>query len=242
MDIELSAGNVNDRATSIGVSAAAKRERDPLDLRMPRGVGEMPQVFFDRPGWDSAGCAFATDMRPAIDTLEIWPVKVRATVQEPAQLSFSGVADVPSRYRVALIDDERGRSVDLRADPMYRFVPAVPVSQFRIIVGIEEAVAEVLGDLLPKEFALENNFPNPFNSSTTIPLLLPRNSMVMLKVFTILGEEVKTLYSGPLEAGRQWITWEGTDARGRSVSSGVYLVRLTTDGGQALTGKMLLMK
>jgi hypothetical protein len=242
IDIELTCGILSDRATSIGLSAAAKRERDPLDLRMPRGVGEMPHVFFDRPGWDSTGCAFATDMRPVIDTLEIWPLKVRATAQEPAQLSFSGVPDVPAPNRVLLIDDDRGRSVDLRADPVYRFVPGLPVSRFRIVVGIEEAVGEVLEDLLPKEFAMESNFPNPFNSSTTIPLLLPRNSIVMLKVYTILGEEVKTLYSGPLEAGRQWITWEGTDGAGRPVSSGVYLVRLTTDGGQALIGKMLLMR
>jgi hypothetical protein len=177
-----------------------------------------------------------------MDTLEIWPLKVRATAQEPAQLSFSGVTDVPERYQVLLIEDDRGRSVNLRSDPVYRFVPGLPVSHFRIVVGIPEAVGEVLADLLPKEFALGSNFPNPFNSSTTIPLFLPRNSMVVLKVFTILGEEVKTLYAGPLEAGRQWITWEGTDVRGRSVSSGVYLVRLTTDGGQALTGKMLLMR
>ncbi len=242
IDIELSSGNLNDRATSIGLSPAALRGRDPLDLRMPRGVGEGPHVFFDRPGWDSGGSVFATDVRPAVDSLETWPLNVRAVVQKPAQLSFCGVSEVPLQYQVVLIDDDRGRTVNLRADSVYRFVPVVPVSQFRIVVGTEEAVGEVLGDLLPKEFALGSNFPNPFNSSTTIPLFLPRSSMVTLNVYTILGEEVRMLYAGPLEAGRHWITWEGTDARGRSVSSGVYLVRVTTDGGQALTGKMLLMK
>jgi len=240
--IELTCGNRNDGATSIGFAPAALRGRDPLDLRMPRGVGDGPHVFFDRPGWDSGGSVFATDVRPAVDSVETWPIKARAEVQKPAQLSFSGVSDVPLHLKVVLIDDDRALAVNLRADSVYRFVPAVPVSQFRIIVGIEDAVNEALGDLLPKEFALGTNFPNPFNSSTTIPLLLPRNSMVTLKVYTILGEEVKTLYAGQLEAGRQWITWEGTDARGRSVSSGMYLVRLTTDGGQALIGKMLLMK
>ena len=242
IDIGLSSGNLNDRAASIGLSPMAQRERDPLDFRMPRGVGEQPHVFFDRPGWDSSGSVFATDIRPAIGSLETWPMKVRAVVQEPAQLSFSGVADVPSDYTVVLIDDERGRSVDLRTDSVYRFVPAVPVSPFRIIVGIEEEMRKLLGDLLPKEFALGSNFPNPFNSSTTIPLSIPRNSMVVLNIYTILGEEVRMLYAGLLEAGRHWVTWDGGDARGRSVSSGVYLMRLTTDGGQHFTGKMLLMK
>ena len=143
---------------------------------------------------------------------------------------------------MVLIDDDRTRSVDLRKEPAYRFMPAAPVSHFRIVVGSEEAVRGVLENLLPKEYALGNNFPNPFNPSTTIPVAIPRNSAVVLKVYTILGEEVRTLYAGPIEAGRHWFVWDGTNEQGRSVSSGVYLIRLTADGGQRFVGKMLLMK
>ncbi len=240
--IQLLSGGVTDGATSIGVSPTAKRGRDPLDLRMPRSVGEGPGVFFDRPGWDPGGSVFATDIRTEIGTLETWPMSVRAVVQEPAQISFSGVSDVPSEFQVLLIDDDRSRSIDLRANSMYRFVPAAPVSQFRIVVGTEDAARGVLADLLPKEFALGSNFPNPFNPSTTIPVAVPRNSTVALSVFTILGEEVRTLFAGPLEPGRHWFVWDGVNARGRAVSSGVYLIRLTTDNGQLFTGKMLLTK
>jgi hypothetical protein len=110
------------------------------------------------------------------------------------------------------------------------------------VVGSEEAVRGVLDNLLPKEYALGNNFPNPFNPSTTVPVAIPRNSVVALKVYTILGEEVRTLYAGPIEAGRHWFVWDGTNEQGRSVATGVYLVRLTADGGQRFVGKMLLMK
>lgn len=240
--IELLSEALTDGATSIGVSPTASRGRDPLDLRMPRSVGEGSGVFFDRPGWDPGGSVFATDIRAEICTLEAWPVSVRAVVQEPAQLSFSGVSDVPSQFQVLLIDDDRSRSINLRACSVYRFVPATPVSRFRIVVGTEEAARGLLADLLPKEFALGSNFPNPFNPSTTIPVAVPRTSTLVLSVFTILGEEVRTVFAGPLEPGRHWFVWDGKNARGLAVSSGVYLIRLTTDSGQHFTGKMLLTK
>jgi FlgD Ig-like domain len=240
--IELSTGKTFDRATSIGVSAAAKRDRDPLDLRMPRGVGTIPGVFFSRPEWDGGAGIFATDIRPPVETIETWPVDVRGVIRQPAQLAFAGVSRVPQQFRVMLLDDDRTRSVDLRADPVYKFVPATTVSHFRIVVGNKDAVQEVLDNLLPKEYALGNNFPNPFNPSTTIPLAVPRTSDVALKVYNLLGERVRTLHEGPMEAGRHWIFWDGTNDQGRSVASGVYLVRFTAGDDHRFIGKMILLK
>ncbi len=240
--IQLSSGDITDGATSIGLSPIASQGRDPLDQRMPRGVGQQPGVFFERPGWDSDAGVFATDIRKEIESIETWPISVRAIVQEPAQLSFSGVPDVPPQYRVLLIDDERAKVADLRENAEYRFTPATPVSRFRIVVGSEDATRDVLGELLPREFALGNNFPNPFNPATTIPVAVPRHANLTLGVYTILGEEVRTLFAGPLEPGRHWFVWDGKNADGNNVASGVYLLRLTADGGQYLTGKMLLMK
>ncbi len=240
--IQLSSGDVTDAATSIGISPKAERGRDLLDLRMPRGVGQEPGVFFERSGWDPEGGIFATDIKTSVNAIETWPMSVRAVVQEQAQLSFSGVGDVPGQYRVLLIDDERSRVLDLRNDPVYNFTPAKPVSQFRIVVGTPEATEIVLDDLLPKEFALGTNFPNPFNPTTTIPVAVPRVSVVALTLYTILGEEVRTLFDGALEPGRHWFVWDGKDSGGLSVASGVYLVRMATDGGQHFTGRMLLLK
>jgi hypothetical protein len=240
--ISLSSGNSTDEAASIGVSRAADRGRDPLDLRMPRGIGEAPGVFFERPGWDPGGSVFATDMRAQVCTLETWPMSVRAPVHEPARLSFSGLSEIPAHHQVLLIDDNHGRSVNLRERSEYPFIPATPVSRFRIVVGTREATQGLLTDLLPKEFSLGSNFPNPFNPSTTIPVAVPRNSTLTLKVYTILGEDVQTLFAGLLEPGRYWFVWDGRNARGRTAASGVYVIRLTTDDGQHFTGKMLLMK
>jgi hypothetical protein len=242
ISIQLTSAEHTDEATSVGISPSANTGRDIMDLRMPRGVGQIPGVYFDRPGWDAEGSVFATDIRKEIEAIQTWPMSVRAAAHEPATLSFSGVQDVPPEHEVLLIDDEHGRAVDLRETPVYAFTPAVPVSKFRMVVGSEESARRVLSDLLPREFALGNNFPNPFNPMTTIPVAVPHSTTLALSIYSILGEEVQTLFSGALEPGYHWFTWDGTNAAGRTVASGVYLIRLTAEGGRLLTGKMILTK
>jgi hypothetical protein len=240
--VEFTVEEYVDRLASFGVLPAAAPGRDQYDLRRPRGVEMLPEAYFHHPEWGEEGGAFATDIRPTVDQLETWPLEVRARPQEPAGLSFVGVSSVPEQHRVVLIDDDRGRSADLRADPTYRFTPAAPVSHFRIVVGSADAVREVLDDSVPKEFAMGNNFPNPFNPITTIPVTIPWESAVRLSVYSILGEQVRMLHDGPLAAGRHWIVWDGTNDHGRSASSGVYFIRMVIDGGKSFVQKMVMMK
>ncbi|WP_369685745.1 T9SS type A sorting domain-containing protein [Ignavibacterium album] len=91
-------------------------------------------------------------------------------------------------------------------------------------------------DLLPTEYDLEQNFPNPFNPTTTINFQLPENSHVSLKVFDIIGNLIATLVDENIEAGYHSIVW---DASG--LSSGVYLYSLTS-GSFVSTKKLVLMK
>jgi len=88
----------------------------------------------------------------------------------------------------------------------------------------------------PISFALHQNYPNPFNPSTTISYDLPRESVVTLKVFNLLGEEVRTLVNQRKEAGRHLVNF---DAEG--LPSGVYLYRLQTETS-TLSRKTLLLR
>ena len=94
---------------------------------------------------------------------------------------------------------------------------------------------------LPTSFALEQNYPNPFNPTTEIPLALPVDSYVELSVYNVLGQTVITLVSGEMPAGHHLISWDGTDADGGSVASGVYFYRISADSFKA-TKKMMLLK
>jgi hypothetical protein len=81
---------------------------------------------------------------------------------------------------------------------------------------------------IPKEFSLNQNFPNPFNPSTQIEYTLPFRSKVVLKVFNILGQEVRTLVENVREAGSYLATFDGSD-----LASGVYFHLNQIPGGSS---------
>jgi hypothetical protein len=93
---------------------------------------------------------------------------------------------------------------------------------------------------LAADFGL-NNYPNPFNPSTTIGFIAPEAGNVRLSVLNIKGQKVKELYGGPISKGHHSVLWDGLDDRGVAVSSGVYFVRLEM-AGKAQVHKMVLMK
>ena len=105
-------------------------------------------------------------------------------------------------------------------------------------------VATNLGDrfsLVPTEYALENNFPNPFNPETTLRYALPEASQVTLSIYNVLGQEVVRLVDAEQTAGFYHVRWNGKNALGHSVASGVYLYRIQA-GEFNQTQKMLLLK
>jgi hypothetical protein len=88
---------------------------------------------------------------------------------------------------------------------------------------------------------LLQNHPNPFNPSTSIRFELKHDAPVTLSVFDASGAFVTTLAAGPFARGTHDVIWNGTDARGARVGSGVYFYRLEAQG-QTLTRKMVLLK
>jgi PKD repeat protein len=104
------------------------------------------------------------------------------------------------------------------------------------IIAMEPTGISELSDGLPSKFRLYNNYPNPFNPATNIEFFIPKAEFVTLKVYNILGEEVATLVSERLTAGKYKNEW---DASG--LASGVYLYRIQA-GSFVDIRKMVLMK
>ncbi len=94
---------------------------------------------------------------------------------------------------------------------------------------------------IPKNFSLKQNYPNPFNPSTIIEFALPREEFVKIKIYDMLGREVKTLTNSMFEAGVHKLLWDGTDNAGNKVSSGAYIYKIVA-GKYMAVKKMLLMK
>jgi hypothetical protein len=94
---------------------------------------------------------------------------------------------------------------------------------------------------LPADFLLGQNYPNPFNPSTVVQFSLAAPSRVAVSVFNILGQVVRELADREFPPGQHQLIWDGTDAIGRPVTSGIYFYRLVTEG-HVESRKMVLLK
>ncbi len=109
------------------------------------------------------------------------------------------------------------------------------VSMFEAFWGSGKRVA------VPDSPQLAQNAPNPFNSETVLAYFLREPGLMRLEVFTLTGQRVAVLQQGPQQAGYHRLAWDGRDAAGHPVASGVYLYRLVTNE-IALTRKLILLR
>jgi hypothetical protein len=242
INISLDVGDLKDIACSFGVAGSAAKGEDNFDYKRPRAIGELPSVSFERPEWDKKYPSYARDIRPPVEKIETWEFDVFSSKGKDARLSFGAIEDIPETYQVYLLDKSRAKAIDLRKNSSYTFLAEKKSSAFAVCVGNKESIQEELDKLLPREFALLQNYPNPFNPETVIPLLLPEHAEIELTVYNILGQSVRTLYKGKLEAGRHYIAFNGSDPSGNHLPSGLYFIRLTTNKGHNFVKKMVLIK
>ena len=94
---------------------------------------------------------------------------------------------------------------------------------------------------LPQEYSLSQNFPNPFNSETTISFGLPVDTELNISIYNLLGQKISLLTSGHFNAGFHTLTWKGISDKGKEVPAGVYLYTIETDSYRDMK-KMILMK
>ncbi len=146
-------------------------------------------------------------------------------------VSFTG--DLPQSASV---------NVDFTMDPTY------DDTECHVIAWIQElgshevynsnrALVTDLADLtdatasLPVLMQLGQSFPNPFNPSTAIPVKVSESGSAQLEIVGVDGRRVRTLHSGELSMGDHKFSWDGTDADGNGVASGVYMAHLVTRTG-----------
>jgi hypothetical protein len=119
----------------------------------------------------------------------------------------------------------------VRAKNEYGFSKWSEVSKFKtqILVSVDD-------QNIPLAFSLEQNYPNPFNPETNIEFSIVNNGFTTLKVYDILGREVKVLVNEFLDKGNYKIMFDGSD-----LSSGIYIYSLN-NGSEVIRKKMLLLK
>lgn len=105
------------------------------------------------------------------------------------------------------------------------------------VTGIDEEET----DVIPEVSQLFDNYPNPFNPSTSISFSIPDESKIELTVYNIKGQKVKQLVSDQRQVGQHSVVWYGKNDNGKAVSSGIYFYRLKTEDVNQ-TKRMLMLK
>ncbi len=176
----------------------------------------------------------------------------------PPTLLIHGTEDsiVPYRTSLDLIDKIAAAKVHYELYPLpgaghypislaSQFIPVMVDFVYRLVhlskpsTAVVE-VAESISDL-PTTYTLSQNYPNPFNSDTVIRFGLPTSGPVDLALYNLAGQKVAALVEGPHQAGTYTVHWDGRDAHGRDLASGVYMYRLLA-GGQTETRKLLFLR
>jgi flagellar hook assembly protein FlgD len=96
-------------------------------------------------------------------------------------------------------------------------------------------------DFTPNDYTLSQNFPNPFNPTTTIQFQVPEAGEVSIVIYDMLGQVVKELFAENVQAGKYSVDWNGVNNSGLKMSSGSYIYRMTA-GNFIETKEMILLK
>lgn len=178
------------------------------------------------------------------DSLDCPQFRSLYRMQEPDEGDeWSGTPNVCSVYRFEVLPGECSGKVVLMSLPLHNgYQPLIEgngsASKFirylleeEFALGIDEELV-----IIPTDFHLHQNFPNPFNPATTIHFDLPNAGKVELIVYDILGREIATLIDKELMAGYYRVVWDAPN-----VSSGIYFYRLTSEQGTR-TRKLVVLK
>jgi hypothetical protein len=178
-----------------------------------------------------------------------------ASIKDDFSLSVCQLDDIPDGWELILVDHQNNTKTNLRAvesvrlsevvsihdsvtanlAPDYQLLERIPQKSHKPRFTIRIDPGDDAADL-PNKVLINHNYPNPFNSQTTLRYGVPIEMHVNLEVYDVLGRRVATLVNESRQAGFYEVPWSASN-----LASGVYIYRLIA-GGKMLTGKMLHLK
>jgi hypothetical protein len=152
---------------------------------------------------------------------------------------YTGMMIIPGYLRVydtvTESIDTLGNVLDL--DDPEAYYAAGPIHW----IGESEVSIVEPSEMVPEQFVLYPNYPNPFNPTTTLRYDLPEDSHVSIMIFDLMGREIRTLINKQQSAGIKSIMWDGTNDLGQPLSAGMYLYRISAGDFHSVK-KMVLLK
>lgn len=242
-------GPFHDADNILAVNETSQNEWDEADAPEAPPIGNYLRIWLNNLNWSNQPGAYCVDVRATGERGYVWNVECDGQANrsdEKVMLTFTKLVESDPELKLYLFDlhDEVAR--DLHQTGSYQFeieAGKAFARQFKIVLGDENFVRENSDGipLEPLDFALMQNFPNPFNPMTLIKFSLPVKSETRLAVYNVLGQEVVVLVDEVLRAARHEVIWNATDSRGVPVASGVYFIKLKSNA-QTQVRKMMLIR
>ena len=237
-----------DPGNAIGRLSGSLEDLDFRDNPEPPYMGGYVSLVMPRDDWKNNISQFSSDIRSLDEENGVWDIELRVK-EETGAVSLSLLMEgvFPVEQDIVLLDMLTREIHSLEEITSIIFKQnwgKLPVYPFKIIAGTPQYViakTEEILSLLPEDFALHQNYPNPFNPTTTIKFDIPEPTYISLKIYNLMGQEVRSLNNKWLPTGSHRLIWNGKDQQGIPVSTGVYIYRLQSQEFQQ-TRKMLLLK
>jgi hypothetical protein len=264
LQITASSGRYLDKDNYLGCLNEAADEWDANDFSEAPFFADHVSLYFPHHEWKKYPDLYTGDFREVKSEGDYWDFVVESEVaKSEVMLRLAEAQNLPAEWQIILLDKASRIAVNFGERKNYSFLPetAKTVREFRLVIGKQDFVES--NDLnlagVPQDFVLGQNYPNPFwsaatsrsagNSETRINYELPAISHLKITVYNLSGQLIRTLFDGEQSAGRYTVAWDGTNASGNRVASGVYLVRMeagnpSTNSGQRFVAvrKMILTK
>ena len=247
IDMIATTGNARDELNSVGVRHMAEEGYDRLDEFEPTAVMGDITLRIDNRDREESPDLYAKDIRKPNEAGHYWDLQVFSpTNGQRTYLTFDGLGYIPEEYDIFLINKTTKQAKNLEWESSYRFANTGSESHLkqdlRLVIGTKDYVKENNAgvELYPDAFTLSQNYPNPFNPQTSIMISLEEDAQLNLIIYNLLGEEVTHLAMNEHRpAGYYTFIWNGTNAMGSKVSTGVYFYHAMIRDAQ---GKVVLNK
>lgn len=229
VQLKTKSGIVEDNYNFLGAMDVAEDQNDKFDLvNAPNQPGQYLSLGLIND--EVSDKKLSVDARSPNFDGHVWDFEILSnSMDEYIQLDALISGELPSNFKLVVFDKDQQTVWAL--DPtqnnnrtLRSGIGADIKRSFRLVAGTDEFIGEHnLGIRdIPAVFELKNNYPNPFNPSTTIVFGLPEASVVTIEVFNTLGQKVATLVNNQMEAGYHDFIWDAS-----RVSSGVYFYRMS---------------
>jgi hypothetical protein len=233
-----------DHSVMIGRTNESYDEIDNSDIpNLPR-IENGVSVAISHNGGNSYD--FSKDLRSVNTQNGVWNISINSKPNSgEIKFSVNEIASLPDGVIISVLDIQNRNVYENIFEELIVINNNYNLGyELKFIVGdpgyVQTKILELL-TIIPSEFVLDKNFPNPFNPITKMYYSLPKRSLVSVKVYNMLGQEVVTLLNKEQSFGRYSISWNGRDSFGKEVSSGVYFAEIRASNKRRIN-KMLLMK